>query len=162
MNLKKWIFASGIVAAVLIAVVLLVPLALAQGPADNTSPALTPQAGPGVQQGIVGPSAGSPMVGRGQGMMGGRAAGPLAQPGQAGRGPGFVDNDGDGVCDNFVDENGDGVCDRAGIGQGGRGPGFVDNDGDGVCDHAGTGQGGGPRRGRMAQGQMLGRWGQGQ
>jgi hypothetical protein len=79
--------------------------------------------------------------------------------GPFGQGPHFVDENGDGVCDNFVDEDGDGVCDLAGSGphgQGygrGQGPGFVDEDGDGVCDnfvdedgdgvcdHAGTGQG---------------------
>ena len=73
--------------------------------------------------------------------------------------PGFVDADGDGVCDNlgtgqglganFVDENGDGVCDYLGAGQplglrpmvngsqGTRmgGMGFVDANGDGVCDY---------------------------
>ncbi len=71
-----------------------------------------------------------------------------------GRGPGFTDADGDGVCDNFVDENGDGVCDLAGAGGGGRGAGFTDADGDGVCDHLGNGgQPGGGRGGRM-----MGRW----
>ena len=39
-------------------------------------------------------------------------------------GVGFVDEDGDGVCDNW-----DGVC------AGGCGVGFVDEDGDGVCDN---------------------------
>lgn len=72
----------------------------------------------------------------------------------------FVDEDGDGICDNrqtggqglglgkgnrdtFVDEDGDGVCDtyqsglRKGKGQGrgyGQGAGFLSADGDGVCD----------------------------
>ena len=69
-----------------------------------------------------------------------------------GYGPGFVDQNGDGVCDNFVDENGDGVCDNAGTG--GRGAGFVDQDGDGVCDHAGVGGHGQGRRGGMARGAM--------
>lgn len=78
--------------------------------------------------------------------------------------PGFVDADGDGVCDNcgqglgnpnaprpnFVDEDGDGVCDNcAAGGQGRRGPragygsgaNFVDEDGDGVCDNCGQGLG---------------------
>ena len=68
-------------------------------------------------------------------------------------GPGFVDENGDGICDNFVDENGDGVCDLAGSGQR-QGPGFVDEDGDGVCDHFGTG--GQAGRG----GRMMGRWAQ--
>jgi hypothetical protein len=67
-------------------------------------------------------------------------------------GPGFVDEDGNGICDNFVDEDGDGVCDHAG--EGGHGPGFVDEDGDGVCDHAGTGR----QAGRG--GRMMGRWAQ--
>ena len=72
--------------------------------------------------------------------------------------PGFVDEDGDGVCDNagsglgkgwgggshgagFIDEDGDGVCDNAGsglgkgMGRGSRGAGFIDEDGDGVCDN---------------------------
>jgi hypothetical protein len=72
----------------------------------------------------------------------------------------FVDEDGDGVCDRFVDEDGDGICDLHGSGQGyGRGYGFVDEDGDGVCDRFvdedgdgvcdlhGTGQGYGSGRG---------------
>jgi hypothetical protein len=81
-----------------------------------------------------------------------------ACPGCTGRGPGFVDEDGDGVCDHrqaggacpgcngnsrgFVDEDGDGVCDHrqaAGACAGCTGPspgrGFVDQDGDGVCDN---------------------------
>lgn len=71
-----------------------------------------------------------------------------------GYGPGYTDQDGDGVCDNFIDENGDGVCDHAGTGRGGRGAGFTDADGDGVCDHLGNGgQPGGGRGGRM-----MGRW----
>lgn len=56
--------------------------------------------------------------------------------------PGFVDVDGDGVCDNagagFIDANDDGVCDNAGNGNGG---GFVDTNGDGVCDNFGNGGG---------------------
>ena len=71
-------------------------------------------------------------------------------PGQ-GTGPGYADQDGDGVCDNFVDEDGDGVCDNAGTD--GHGPGFTDQDGDGVCDHAGTRGNAGGRGGRM-----MGRW----
>lgn len=72
---------------------------------------------------------------------------------------GFVDEDGDGVCDlcgnvpgsgegaNFIDEDGDGVCDNYGTGEG---TGFVDEDGDGVCDNCGSvigGQAGGYRTG---------------
>lgn len=64
---------------------------------------------------------------------------------QNGGGTGFIDADGDGVCDSgycaFVDEDGDGVCDNFGL-YGGRGSGcgagFLDADGDGVCDDAGT------------------------
>jgi hypothetical protein len=55
----------------------------------------------------------------------------------------------------FVDQDGDGVCDRMQSGQPcgcmGKGPGFVDQDGDGVCDHrqqAGAGRGHGPGQGR--------------
>lgn len=79
-----------------------------------------------------------------------------------GRGPNFVDADGDGICDNcgvphrrgmgagcgrnFVDADGDGVCDNCGIvhqrGMGaGAGKYFVDADGDGICDNYGTRQG---------------------
>lgn len=53
----------------------------------------------------------------------------------------------------FVDEDGDGVCDHAGSGAGrgmGRGSGFVDEDGDGVCDYAGQGAGRGQGPGRGA------------
>ncbi len=44
---------------------------------------------------------------------------------------GFVDADGDEVCDNFVDADGNGVCDHKG-----QGKSFVDADGDNVCDNA--------------------------
>jgi hypothetical protein len=57
-----------------------------------------------------------------------------------GRGPGFVDQDGDGVCDRM--QSG-----QTGCGCMGKGPGFVDQDGDGVCDHrqrAGGERGRGP------------------
>ncbi len=63
--------------------------------------------------------------------------------------PGFVDDDGDGVCDNrgemrghhgphngqsnFVDTDGDGVCDNCGRHMGQSN--FLDADGDGVCDN---------------------------
>ncbi|MFZ3383593.1 MAG: hypothetical protein WA144_06675 [Candidatus Methanoperedens sp.] len=53
-------------------------------------------------------------------------------------GPGFVDADGDGICDNMIDENGDGINDQRGYrgaGHMGKGAGFVDSDGDGICDH---------------------------
>ena len=85
------------------------------------------------------------------------------------QGVGFVDEDGDGVCDyfgtgrgfgrgcgqgtGFADEDGDGVCDYFGTGRGngqrrGQGFGFVDEDGDGVCDYFGTGRGSGRGRGQ--------------
>lgn len=66
----------------------------------------------------------------------------------------FVDEDGDGVCDNkgtgysrghgqgknyrnnFVDADGDGICDNLGTGfKQNRMHKFVDEDGDGVCDN---------------------------
>ncbi|MCD6307874.1 MAG: hypothetical protein J7M24_02625 [Candidatus Latescibacteria bacterium] len=46
----------------------------------------------------------------------------------------FVDEDGDGVCDNHVA----GEYGRKGLGNGAN---FVDEDGDGICDFAGTGRG---------------------
>ncbi|GEM_PF-2686828 len=49
--------------------------------------------------------------------------------------------DEDGVCDNFVDEDGDGICDNCqgdgvcdGDGPYGNGRGYGNGDGDGVCD----------------------------
>lgn len=51
---------------------------------------------------------------------------------------GFVDEDADGVCDRYVDADGDGVCDRCGfVDEDGNGvcDNFVDGDGDGVCDN---------------------------
>ena len=45
--------------------------------------------------------------------------------------PAFVDEDGDGICDNFVEGQ------RRGLGNGTRAN-FVDADGDGVCDNKGT------------------------
>ena len=72
--------------------------------------------------------------------------------------PGYVDADGDGICDyavscgmrcgngdgaGFADEDGDGICDRrasCGMRRGnGRRANFVDADGDGACDNAGAG-----------------------
>jgi hypothetical protein len=55
----------------------------------------------------------------------------------SGAGTGFVDANGDGICDNcgtgFVDADGDGICDNCGTA-------FVDADGDGICDNCtGTG-----------------------
>ena len=46
-------------------------------------------------------------------------------------GPAFVDEDGDGICDNYVEGQ------RRGLGNGTRAN-FVDADGDGVCDNRGT------------------------
>jgi len=46
----------------------------------------------------------------------------------------FVDEDGDGVCDNHPD----GEFGGYGLGNGAN---FVDEDGDGICDFAGTGRG---------------------
>ena len=79
---------------------------------------------------------------------------------------GYVDADGDGVCDNYgagqgsrsgyVDADGDGICDNYGNGYGcgngqgngngygpgnGNGAGYVDADNDGVCDNYGAGNG---------------------
>ncbi|MFA6470915.1 MAG: hypothetical protein WCU00_02650 [Candidatus Latescibacterota bacterium] len=79
----------------------------------------------------------------------------------------FVDENGDGVCDNYsvnggkglglgkgekrnyVDSDGDGICDNTGSGTKNKmalknknynKAAFVDADGDGVCDNAGTGK----------------------
>jgi len=75
--------------------------------------------------------------------------------------PSFIDEDGDGVCDNsgrslgrgqgwgkmyrtnFVDEDGDGICDNCANGEN-----FVDADGDGVCDNLADGK---ERRGERGQ-----------
>ena len=84
-------------------------------------------------------------------------------------GGGFLDADGDGICDNcgtyhlrsmtgtgrggnFVDADGDGVCDHYAPGQGGgacggHGENFVDADGDGACDYYASGLGRGCGRG---------------
>lgn len=45
---------------------------------------------------------------------------------------------GRGQCSGFVDADGDGICDNLGSG---RGYGFTDADRDGVCDNLGTGRG---------------------
>lgn len=62
----------------------------------------------------------------------------------------FIDEDGDGICDNcgngvgFIDEDGDGICDNCG-----NGDGFVDEDRDGICDNwDAAGRGYGRRIGR--------------
>lgn len=62
---------------------------------------------------------------------------------------------GPGQGQGFVDEDGDGVCDNAGTGRGpgrGYGPNFADEDGDGVCDHAASGASFGRRGGAMGRG----------
>lgn len=61
----------------------------------------------------------------------------------------FIDEDGDGICDNYtascacglgyVDENGDGICDN--IATGACGLGYVDENGDGICDNYAYGSG---------------------
>jgi len=64
----------------------------------------------------------------------------------AGYGPGaaersqlnFVDEDGDGACDNMIDENNDGVCDN-----------MIDEDGDGLPDRPMDGSGHQYKRGGM-------------
>lgn len=143
MNNQKWIIGAGIAVVVVLLAAILAPLALAQTPLGT-------------------PFGSRFYMGQGGGRMGmmqdfaarGGRGGRMGQGN--GRGAGFVDNDGDGVCDNagqggggrggrmgqgggrgagFVDNDGDGVCDNAGQGNGGRGAGFVDNNGDGVCDH---------------------------
>ena len=45
------------------------------------------------------------------------AQGPKPGTLSPGRGVGFIDEDGDGVCDDFVDEDGDGMCDDFGTDQ---------------------------------------------
>ena len=78
---------------------------------------------------------------------------------------GFVDEDGDGICDNyqsgqchmygyggFIDEDGDGICDNYQSGQcyrhcNGGCDGFVDEDGDGICDNCQSQCGEGYQRG---------------
>ena len=71
-------------------------------------------------------------------------AGTWSGGGQGGYGAGYVDTDGDGICDNW--ENGTGCgcgyCNGAGQGAGGGGYGYVDADGDGVCDNYENGTGG--------------------
>ena len=168
MQTKKWMIIGSIVAVVLIAAILLVPMVFAQGPATGNN--FVPGRGSMMNNGLgtnYGMDISNTQGGwQGRGMrqqtfMQGQnnGSGFVDQDGDgvcdtcgngAGRGPGFIDEDGDGMCDNFVDEDGDGICDNAGTG--GQGPGFVDEDGDGVCDHLGTGQQGARRGGGM------GRW----
>ena len=93
--------------------------------------------------------------------------------GRGGCGYGYVDADGDGVCDNYtqgkpgygcggyVDKDGDGICDNCGrpVHGNGCGYGYVDADGDGVCDNYTQGKPGGGRGGRYGQGGGKGRHG---
>lgn len=65
-----------------------------------------------------------------------------------GKGQGYIDADGNGVCDNatgtycaqgYVDADADGVCDNCGAatyGGQGQGQGYIDADNDGICDNA--------------------------
>ena len=86
--------------------------------------------------------------------------------------PSFIDENGDGICDNyanggrglglrngtgpnFVDADGDGVCDNLKNGRRQSAGGqklnrrnFVDADGDGVCDNRGSGKGKANRGGK--------------
>ena len=135
MQAKKWMVIGSIVAVALVAAILVVPMAFAQGPATG---------------GDVVPGRGSMMnngLGTNYGMGMNNAPSRLQQMGM--RQQAFMQGPGNGS--GFVDEDGDGVCDTCGNGSG-QGRGFVDDDGDGVCDHAGTGQQG-ARRGRG-----MGRW----
>jgi hypothetical protein len=69
-----------------------------------------------------------------------------------GHGAGFVDVNGDGICDNLVDSDGDGINDNRPMHRGARmGSGFVDANGDGICDHMGSGRGYGGARNRVNQ-----------
>jgi hypothetical protein len=75
---------------------------------------------------------------RGRGYGRGAGNGPVAS--DTGRGMGFVDNDGDGVCDNpgMRRGGGSGYRFRAKGTTGNEsklGPNYVDKDGDGVCDN---------------------------
>lgn len=161
MTTKKWMIVTAVVSSTLTVAVVgilgawlfLTPMAFAQGPVNNMLPGLTN----GRMMNAAGPMMDNSGGRAGRMGMNNFAAIPM---GQAGQGPGFVDEDGDGVCDHatdgtrpgFVDEDGDGVCDHA---TDGTGPGFVDEDGDGVCDHAATG---GQRMGRGGMRGMGGRW----
>jgi hypothetical protein len=77
--------------------------------------------------------------GRGKGY--GRGASNGAAASDTVRGPYYVDNDGDGICDNAGSYKGKGRQGRRlgpkdGTGKGGqRGANFVDNNGDGICDN---------------------------
>ena len=76
-------------------------------------------------------------------------------------GPAFVDEDGNGICDNY-ENGGRGLARGRGVGRGrgigrGRGTGgyFVDADGDGVCDNFTNGTWRGVGRGRGTGGYFV-------
>jgi hypothetical protein len=151
MNAKKWMVIAGVVTITLVvATIIMVPLAMANGPInrgfqqymleDNTGAGL--QMGQGSQWGQMRNGAGR----FGNGIDPLETTSPLAR----GQGQGFVDENGDGVCDNyasggrglgFTDTDNDGVCDNAVNGGRDQRQGFVDQDGDGVCDNCGNGSG---------------------
>ncbi|MGD9157127.1 MAG: hypothetical protein PVG39_01850 [Desulfobacteraceae bacterium] len=66
----------------------------------------------------------------------------------AAQGANFVDNDGDGICDNAGARMGRGRGNGKGLAGTAQGANFVDNDGDGICVNAGArmGRGRGFRR----------------
>lgn len=70
--------------------------------------------------GMMGQSMGCRKHCRGQGM---------------GKGMGFVDKDGDGVCDHYTTAMANGATGNGGMMKNGQGAGFVDADGNGICDH---------------------------
>jgi len=70
------------------------------------------------------------------------------------QGAGFVDKDGDGICDNYATHGG-----KGGMGKG-HGAGFVDANNDGICDNAKAGKGMGQGAGQgKGQGQGKGKKG---
>lgn len=124
--MNKWIKISGIaIVAVLVLTMLVGGVALAQGPVDEDNDGVCD---------ICGQEIGSGSMHGWQYHQNNQRSG----RGNAGaRGDTFVDENGDGVCDNFVDEDGDGICDLHGE----NCANFVDEDGDGICDNrAGRGQ----------------------
>ena len=131
MKTRYWLIIAALLGLGL--VIALVPAVLAQGPLNND--------GTGFGNGSL---ADTPGFGRGWMMNGVRVPGmghgqsAMLRQGQMMIGPGYGYG--------FVDEDGDGICDNCGDGRGG-GTRFVDENGDGVCDYAGIGMGQG--RGRM-------------
>lgn len=85
---------------------------------------------------------GSLSYGQGKGKGYGHGCGKCVAASDTGRGMNYVDNDGDGICDNAGSHKGrsggkgnrfrtNGAAGNAGR----QGPNYVDNDGDGVCDN---------------------------